>query len=147
MHGDVRGCSLALARAAKWKGQKKTSLMGLPPDDDSLKQHIMPANFLIYIQHHLELRRHPSPIGRGWELVNGRCRPVRYPLRLSVPSPPQAGDNSDSEAVSEVCDALDSELDISSDCKQNHRGLSYNFNLNGRLLNDQLITCIWSNSV
>ena len=24
------------------------------------------------------LMNHPSPIGNGWELVNGHCRPIRY---------------------------------------------------------------------
>ena len=60
--------SVLLARAAKWKKQKKKSLIRLPPDDDSLRQHIKRANFLAYIQRH-PVRRHPSPIGHGWELV------------------------------------------------------------------------------
>ena len=66
VYGDVRSSSLDMARAAKWKRMKKKSLMCLPPDDDSLNQHIMRANFLAYIQRHPELIRHPSPIGHGW---------------------------------------------------------------------------------
>ena len=46
--------------------------MRLPPDDDCLNQHITRANFLAYIQHHPELRDHPSPVGHGWTSVNGR---------------------------------------------------------------------------
>ena len=29
---------------------------------------------------HFELSEHPSPLGNGWELINGKCRPVRYTL-------------------------------------------------------------------
>ena len=87
---DVQSSSLSLARAAKWKKQKKKSLIRLPSDD------IKRANFLACIQRHPDLRRHPSPIGHGWELVNGRCRPVRHtkpalPLSLSVLTPPLDG--------------------------------------------------------
>ena len=96
VYGDVQSSSLSLARAAKWKKQKKKSLIRLPPDDDSLRQHIKRANFLACIQRHPDLIRHPSPIGHGWELVNGRCRPVRHtkpalPLSLSVLTPPLDG--------------------------------------------------------
>jgi len=27
---------------------------------------------------HPLIKKHPSPIGHGWELVDGNCRPVRY---------------------------------------------------------------------
>ena len=73
--------------------------MRLPPEDGYLKQHITRANFLAYIQLHRELRDHPSPVGCGWTLVNGRCRPVRHtkhalPHELHTPSTLQAGDGS-----------------------------------------------------
>ena len=72
VYGDVRSSSIDLLRADKWRWQKNKSLMRLPPDDDCLKQHITRANFLAYIQRHPELRDHPSPVGYGWTLVNGR---------------------------------------------------------------------------
>ena len=95
--------------------------MRLPPDDDCLKQHITRANFLAYIQRHPELRDHPSPVGYGWTLVNGRCRPVRHtqqalPPELHTPSTLQAGDGSsgdESESESEVSDLPHSESDLS----------------------------------
>ncbi len=115
---DARSSSLDLARAAKWKGQKKKSLMRLPPDDDSLTQHIKRANYLAYLQRHPDMKRHPSPIGHGWELVNGHCKPVRHtqpalPLSIPVPSLSQADfdSNSDSDSDSEAesdYEALDS---------------------------------------
>ena len=66
VYGDIHNSNLDSARAAKWKGQKKKSLMRLPPDFDSLTQHIMRANYLAYIQTHPELKDHPSPVGHGW---------------------------------------------------------------------------------
>ena len=27
---------------------------------------------------HPSLKSHPSPLGHGWEMVGGRCRPVRH---------------------------------------------------------------------
>ena len=115
VYGDVQSSSLGIARAAKWKGQKNKSLMRLPPDSDSLKQHILRANYLAYIQRHPELRTHPSPVGHGWELINGCCKPVRHtqpplPLTLSNTLPPH-----DSDIDSEFSDVIDSDLDISSD--------------------------------
>ena len=109
VYSELQTPSLDMARAAKWKRQKK-SLLYLPPDDDNLKQHIMQANFLAYIQCHPELRGHPSPIGHGWELVNGCCRRVRHtqpalPTSLadiSMPSPPQADSDSDSETQTDL---------------------------------------------
>ena len=118
VYGDLHSSPLDLVRTAKWRGQKKKSLMCLPPDFDSLKQHIMRANYLTYIQRHLELRIHPSPIGYGWELINGRCKPVRHtqpslPLTFSISPLPQVGNCSDSE--DEASDVIESELDILSD--------------------------------
>ena len=43
--------------------------------------------------YHYKLNRHPSPIGRGWEYINGKCHPVRYavPAMADVLQPqPQA---------------------------------------------------------
>ena len=81
--------------------------MRLLPDGGSLEQHIKHANFLAYIQHHPDLRRHPSPIGHGWELVNGYCRPVHHtkpalPSLLPVSPTQQDQYNSDSVANSEA---------------------------------------------
>jgi len=97
---------------------KKKSLMRLLPDDDSLEQHIKRANFLVYIQCHPDLRRHPSPIDHGWELVNGYCRPVRHtkptlPMSLAMSSTQQK--NSDSEASSEAESEVGTESDSNSD--------------------------------
>ena len=52
--------------------------MHLPPDNDSLNLQKLCANYLAYVQRHAELRNHPSPIGHGWEMMNGHSKPVRY---------------------------------------------------------------------
>jgi len=80
--------------------------MHLPPDDDSLEQHIKCTNFLANIQCHPDLRWHPSPIGHGWDLVNGYCRLVHHTkpvLPSSFPVSPTQQDryNSDLEVNSE----------------------------------------------
>ena len=120
IYGDTQSSSLNLARATKWKRQKKKSLMRLLPDDDSLEQHIKRANFLAYIQRHPDLRRHPSPIGHGWELVYGCCRPVRHtkpalPFSLPVPSTQQDGYDSEANSDSESEAVSKSDFDTESE--------------------------------
>ena len=57
---------------------KKKSIARLPPDDDTPSYHLERTNYLAYCQRHFDLIEHPSPIGRGWEVINGKCRPVRH---------------------------------------------------------------------
>ena len=86
----------------------KTSLMRLRPDNDSLNLDIIHSNYLAYIHRHAELRNHPSPIGHGWEMMNGHCRTVRY-TKVDLPAvlprhsrKEQMGDCSDSECESDL---------------------------------------------
>ena len=120
IYEDMQSSSMNLARATKWKRQKKKSLMHLLPDDDSLEHHIKRANFLAYIQRHPDLRRHPSPIGHGWELVNGCCRPVRHtkpalPISFPVPSTQQDGYDSEANSDSESESDFDTESESSNE--------------------------------
>ena len=64
---------------------EEKSFCRLPPDEDSLRHQLQQANHLAYLLRNPSLRDHPSPVGNGWELVNGICRPVRYskPARLN----------------------------------------------------------------
>ena len=66
-------------------GDNKSSLRPMPrsgrkhpADGDSLHQHRLRANYLAYLARHPALKHHPSPLGHGWDLVDGRCRPVRH---------------------------------------------------------------------
>jgi hypothetical protein len=68
------------ARAFKWHKLKKKSTIRLPPDDDSLDLHVERKNYITYCQLHYNLLEHPSPIGHGWQILNGKCRPVRHTL-------------------------------------------------------------------
>eukprot|EP00920_Eleutheroschizon_duboscqi_P018890 GHVT01044921.1.p1 GENE.GHVT01044921.1~~GHVT01044921.1.p1 ORF type:complete len:124 (+),score=1.44 GHVT01044921.1:165-536(+) len=79
---------------------KKKSFIRLPPDEDSLRQHCLRANYLAYLVRHHSLKNYPSPLGHGWELVGGRCRPVRHTqpaLPFNIPAPGQAEDSEDDE--------------------------------------------------
>ena len=59
---------------------KKKSTIRLGSDDGTLDHHCERANYLSYIQLRPEVYNYPSPIGQGWMLVDGRCRPVRNKL-------------------------------------------------------------------
>ena len=69
---------MAEAHATKWRTMKKKLFVHLPPDEDGLHQHCLHANYLAYLVRHPSLKCHPSPLGHGWDLVDGRCRPVRH---------------------------------------------------------------------
>ncbi|KAK7016732.1 hypothetical protein SK128_023274, partial [Halocaridina rubra] len=69
---------------------------------DSLRQHCLHANLLAHFVWHPSLKHHPSKIGHGWELVDGRCRPVCHtepalPKHLPAPSPAEASEEDESE--------------------------------------------------
>ena len=54
------------------------SMVRSPPDEDSLDQHCKRVNYLSFCQKNFDLIEHPSPIGHGWDMVDGRCRPGRF---------------------------------------------------------------------
>ena len=80
IYGDKKSSSMAEARADKWKAMKKKSFLQIPPDTDCLRQQFIAANYLTYLVLHPLLKKHLSPIGHGWELVDGNCHPVRHTL-------------------------------------------------------------------
>lgn len=80
IYGERAGVTCGQARASKWHKLKKKCTIRLPPDEDSLDRHVERTNYITYCQLHYNLQEHPSPIGHGWELVNGKCRPVRHTL-------------------------------------------------------------------
>ena len=65
-------------RATKWRKMKKKSHGCLPPDEECLYHYLDQVNYLSYFLKHCELNRHPSPIGRGWEHIKGKCPLVQY---------------------------------------------------------------------
>ena len=107
--GDV---TCGQARASKWNKLKSKSLVCLSPDADSLNHHIERTNYISYCQLNYNMFKHPSPIGHGWELVNGKCRPVRNTV---PPLPEQLRDiDSSNESSDESGDDEGSEYGISS---------------------------------
>lgn len=113
IYGESADATCGQARASKWQKMKKKSMIRLPPDDDSLNPHVERTNYITYCQLHYNLYDHPSPIGHGWELVNGKCRPVRYtqpplPQQLMLPDSSEESE-SDSE-MSESGNSTDSEV-------------------------------------
>lgn len=125
---------MAEARSAKWKTLKNKTFVLLPPDADSLRQHCLRANYLAYIVRHPSLKSHPSPVGHGWELVGGRCRPVRHtrpalPTHLPVLGPAEESEEEDSDEgdddvlskMRESSDSQDSDSDSSqSECSESN---------------------------
>ena len=107
LYADAKSTSMAEARATKWKSLKNKSFTRLPPDEDSLRQHCTRANYLSYLIRHPSIKNHPSPIGNGWEIVNGRCRPVRY-TKSALPDILSRVDESQNQSNMETRDGEDS---------------------------------------
>ena len=98
IYGDKK-LTKAESRAAKWKTLKNKSFVRLPPDADSLRQHCLRENYLYLIRHPLK-QQYPSPLGHGWELMGGHCRPVRYTrpaLPTHLPTSRQAEESDEDE--------------------------------------------------
>ena len=69
---------LEITRSDQWKKMKKKNRQRLVPDNDTLTHICERANYLAFCGKHFQLRDHPEPIGYGWDLINGKCRPIRY---------------------------------------------------------------------
>ena len=112
IYGDFHSDTMGKARAMKWRSQKKKSFCRLPPDEDCLRNHVKRANYLAYLLRNPSLKDHPSPLGKGWELVNGLCRPVRH----HTPAlPDYLSGNVDDVHVDVNNNGEDEESDIDSD--------------------------------
>lgn len=112
--GDV---SCGQARASKWHKLKKKSTMRLPPDSNSLDFHVERTNYITYCQRHYNLLEHPSPIGHCWEIMNGKCRPVRHTLP-PLPEQLTRWDSSDENADESSSDDEMSECGESTDSNE-----------------------------
>ena len=88
----------------------------LMPDDDTLQHICTRANYLSYCQRNYQLNCHPSPIGNGWHIIEGKCRPVRHllpalPVDLACERPAVSTNDESSSDCSEPesDDSTDSE--------------------------------------
>ena len=84
------------------ENEKQIIYLYLCPDADSLRQHDLRVNYLVYLMRHPSLKHHPSPLGHGWELVCCRYRRVRHtrpalPVHQPAPGPAEEIGEEDSE--------------------------------------------------
>ena len=77
VYNDSRSDTMSRSRSLKWKTQINKSVSRLPPDNDSVELHCMRANYLSYTQKNYYRTSHPSAIGNGWLVVDGKCRTLR----------------------------------------------------------------------
>ena len=71
---------------------------------DSLRQHCLCANYLVYLVHHPSLKDHPSSLGHGWELASGHCHAVchtRPTLPTQLPEPELSEDSGEDEDIND----------------------------------------------
>ena len=83
-----------------------------------MHQHCLRTNYLAYLVRHPSLKSHPSPLGHGWEMVGGCCRPVRHtraalPMHLPAPGSGEESEEDDEEEgdhdVERRCDLSESD--------------------------------------
>ena len=112
IYGDCKNKTPGQARAAKWKSIKKKSTLRLCPDTDSLNHVCDQANYLAYVELHPEIQDHPSPIGNGWMLVDGRCRPIHHSLSALPTNIFRTSSVDTDETDPSDCESSDSNVDI-----------------------------------
>ena len=78
VYNDSRSDTMSQSRSLKWRTQINKSASRLPPDNDSVELHCMRANYLSYTQKNYYRTSHPSAIGNGWLVVDGKCRTFRF---------------------------------------------------------------------
>ncbi|KAL8603169.1 hypothetical protein ACOMHN_032615 [Nucella lapillus] len=113
IYGESADATCGQARASKWHKMKRKSTFRLPPDEDSLNLHVERTNYITYCQLHYNLFDHPSPIGHGWELVDGKCRPVRHtqpPLPQQLTLCDYSDESGSDDERSEPGDSTDTEV-------------------------------------
>ncbi|XP_028415026.1 uncharacterized protein LOC114538109 [Dendronephthya gigantea] len=77
LYGQDKAKSINDARYTMFKFGKCTE-ESLPPNSDSLHQHILRANFESYVRKHatIPILASPSPVGYGWKLEEGELQIV-----------------------------------------------------------------------
>ena len=110
IYADPHSDTMAEARALKWRSQRNKSFCRLPPDEDTLVNHLKRANYLAYLLKHPSLGEHPSPVGKGWEVINSIIRPVRY----TKPALPDFIDRLNNDDVT-AQDPVGSDIEMASD--------------------------------
>ena len=118
VYNDKTSKSLGEARAKKWSTMKRKSTARLPPDEESHYLRALRVAYQAYIWLHFDIPdAPPSPLQYGWQILDGKCVPVRYrsaalPPELTITRDrcPQDSDASDDES--------DTDSDESTSCDE-----------------------------
>ena len=79
VYGDSKSQTLTDARASSWQRMKNKSTKRLPPDDDTLKNHLKRVNYITKCCLDYNEEHYPaSPSLHGWYYEQGVYRPLRY---------------------------------------------------------------------
>lgn len=78
IYNDTKSKTLGEARSSKWLQMKRKHTARLPPDLDSMTQHIKRVNYVTFIYLHFAFPNFPSPLGHGWFKEGDKCLPVRF---------------------------------------------------------------------
>ena len=108
VYGDKVSKTLSEAHAVKWNRMKKKSTQRIPPDHDSHDLKVKRVNYQVYILLSYDKPEPPpSPLDNGWNLVDGKCQPLRY---VSAPLPK----NLDEIFTKQHCEQSRNESDLES---------------------------------
>ena len=78
------------ACAKKWSIMKQKSTLRLPPDEESHHLRALRVAYQSYIWLNFDIPdAPPSPLQYGWQMVDGKCVPIRYitaalPVELTI---------------------------------------------------------------
>ena len=80
VYNDNKSVSPAESRCLFWKRMKKKSTQRLPPDEESLRWHIMRSNYVVHtiMNYNTASYTTSSPSENGWNIVDDACVPIRY---------------------------------------------------------------------
>ena len=119
IYNDKKSKTLAESRCMIWKRMKKKSTQRLPPDEDTLRLHILRCNYVIFLNQQYACPDSPeSPVTHGWISKDGICLPRRYSnpaLPASMFDLPTAEETEDEDEQNEEGEEEDGEEDDEED--------------------------------
>ena len=105
VYGNKDSTTFAEARALKWNKMKKSRHKEFLQTVSHTILKVKRANYQVYILHRYDKpEAPPTPLEHGWELVEGKCQPLRY---ISAPLPK----NIDDMFTKEHCKQRSAEFD------------------------------------
>ena len=99
IYNDKKSKSLAESRSLIWKRMKKKSTRRLPPDEDTMRLHILRCNYAIFMNlNYMSAVALEPPGAHGWISQDGVFLPRRYlmpPLPMSMSVTPNTANVND----------------------------------------------------